>query len=373
MSVWIAVAVLAFVASWATTLVLARKGSAIALDVPNHRSLHDGEIPRTGGMGILAGLGVALMVERLAFGGIATGSREMGAVLLAAAGAALVFLADDLEGLPILFRLVVQFALAGATVWVAELWRLPIPAAPWIATTVAVLAVVWMMNLYNFMDGMDGFAAGMTITGFGVLALLGFRAGESSLGLVALAAAAAGAGFLPLNRPVAKIFMGDGGSVTLGFLAGALALFGVSRGVFSIWVPVLAFSPFILDATFTLLKRALAGKKVWLAHREHLYQRLVLSGWSQGRAVALEYAFMGMGLAAALAFDRLPGWGQASVLTGWALGFTVFALFVSRRESASAAGTLIAPATPSLTPPPSDVVEALAEPASGDRRRAVSA
>ena len=83
--------------------------------------------------------------------------------------------------------------------------------------------------------------------------------------------------------------MGDAGSITLGFLAGTLTLLGFRDGMFELWVPIILFSPFIVDATVTLLRRAFRGEKVWQAHREHYYQRVVLSGWSHRRTVLAEY------------------------------------------------------------------------------------
>lgn len=108
------------------------------------------------------------------------------------------------------------------------------------------------------------------------------------LGIGVLVAMSA-SGFLAHNFPPARIFMGDAGSITLGFLAGTLMLLGVHDAMFEVWVPIIVFSPFIVDATVTLLRRALRGKKVWQAHREHYYQRIVLSGWSHRRTVLAEY------------------------------------------------------------------------------------
>jgi UDP-N-acetylmuramyl pentapeptide phosphotransferase/UDP-N-acetylglucosamine-1-phosphate transferase len=92
--------------------------------------------------------------------------------------------------------------------------------------------------------------------------------------------------------PPAKIFMGDVGSISLGFLAGTLSVVGISAGVFDVWVPILIFSPFIVDATATLFRRLFQWKKIWLPHREHYYQRLVLSGWGRKKTIWAEYVLM---------------------------------------------------------------------------------
>ena len=329
-------AVVAVFASWLTTRLLRRNGGTLGLDVPNHRSLHEEEVTCKGGVGILVGVAAAVAVERLLFGGTVTATRELSIILLAAMGIAIVFVVDDLKGLPIHFRLGVQFTLAGAAVIATGLWQVPVLglAASWITAALAVLGIVWMMNLYNFMDGMDGFAGGMTVSGFAVMSILSIQAGETALGLASLAVVGGTLGFLPHNwpKPKAKIFMGDGGSVTIGFLAAVFGLFGVLRGAFSLWVPLLAFSPFILDASYTLFKRTVQRKRIWLAHREHLYQRLVLSGWSHRRTLALEYGMMAAAAVASLMYDSLPSGIQSAILIGWALAFGGFVVFVTRRD-----------------------------------------
>src|SRR5690606_40701725 len=98
--------------------------------------------------------------------------------------------------------------------------------------------------------------------------------------------------FLIHNWPPARLFMGDAGSVGLGFLLGAMSLQGIERGVFGWWLPALAFLPFIADATFTLAGRLRRGHRPWEAHREHLYQRLVLAGRPVGKVLVIEFLLM---------------------------------------------------------------------------------
>src|SRR5207248_1198403 len=121
---------------------------------------------------------------------------------------------------------------------------------------------------------------GMTVLGFGIFGVIALNGGHRAFAMVSFLIMAASGGFLVHNMPPARIFMGDVGSAPLGFLAGGLALKGIHDDVFDFWVPVLVFSPFIADATTTLLRRLMRGEKVWQAHREHYYQRLVLSGWT---------------------------------------------------------------------------------------------
>jgi UDP-N-acetylmuramyl pentapeptide phosphotransferase/UDP-N-acetylglucosamine-1-phosphate transferase len=157
---------------------------------------------------------------------------------------------------------------------------------------VLLLAIAWLTNLYNFMDGSDGLAGGMAVVGFGTYGLAAWLGGNLELELLAWSIAAAAAGFLIFNFPPAKIFMGDVGSIPLGFLAGALGVAGWLQGLWPLWFPLIVFAPFIVDASVTLLRRALRRERIWQAHREHYYQRLILSGWSHRKTAIWEYALM---------------------------------------------------------------------------------
>ncbi|GDX89481.1 hypothetical protein LBMAG45_13370 [Nitrospirota bacterium] len=198
----------------------------------------------------------------------------------------------------------------------------------WIAVPLTVMFLVWMANLYNFMDGMDGFAGGMTVLGCGLLGYLAWQAHHPVIAVIAILQSAAAAGFLVHNLPPAKIFMGDVGSVSTGFLVAALIVLGCRDGVFDLWVPLIIFSPFILDATVTLVWRALRHEKVWEAHRDHYYQRLVIGGWSHKRTVFLAYGLMALcGVFALLYQYAVEAW-RSAILGGWVMLFVVLALAV---------------------------------------------
>ncbi len=238
--------------------------------------------------GLLAG------VALVALAGL--GSVPLGAALAGAGGLALVGLADDRFTLSAKLRLLAQLLVAGA--YLALLG----PAAGWLELLALGLGLVWMGNLYNFMDGSDGLAGGMALFGFSAFAVAAALAGQAGLALVCAGVAAAAAGFLIFNFHPARIFMGDVGSVPLGFLAGALGLAGREGGAWPLWFPLLVFAPFILDATVTLLRRALRGERIWQAHRTHYYQRLVQMGAGHRRTALLAYALMAVaGTAAVLA------------------------------------------------------------------------
>ena len=135
-----------------------------------------------------------------------------------------------------------------------------------------------MTNLYNFMDGMDGLAGGMGVFGFGFLGLAGWLHGDTGFAVQSWVIAAAALGFLRFNFPPAQIFMGDAGSTVFGFLAAVFILQAQRRGLLPVWCGILIFSPFVVDATVTLIRRVLRGDAIWIAHRSHYSQRLVTLG-----------------------------------------------------------------------------------------------
>jgi UDP-N-acetylmuramyl pentapeptide phosphotransferase/UDP-N-acetylglucosamine-1-phosphate transferase len=186
-----------------------------------------------------------------------------------------------------------------------------------------IAGVVWVTNLYNFMDGADGVAGGMAVIGFGAYTLAALSAGHASLAVAGAALAAANLAFLLHNFHPARIFLGDVGSIPLGFLAAALGLQGWRDDVWPLWFPLLVFGPFIGDATLTLLKRAARREPVWRAHREHYYQRMVRMGLGH-RATAL----IGYGAMLACAGAALAGRGQPSALQAAAFGGGVLVLAV---------------------------------------------
>jgi UDP-GlcNAc:undecaprenyl-phosphate GlcNAc-1-phosphate transferase len=192
------------------------------------------------------------------------------------------------------------------------------------------LAVVWMTNLYNFMDGSDGLAGGMAAIGFGALALAAWLGDAPGLAAFSAAIAAAALAFLCYNFPPARLFMGDAGSIPLGFMAAALGILGAQQKVWPWLFPLLVFSPFILDASVTLGRRALRGEKIWQAHRSHYYQRVVLLGASHRQLVLAAYGLMLAGAALAFTLLALPQ-HTAWLLALWAAIFMLIFLTIDRR------------------------------------------
>jgi len=319
---------LAFAIAFFLSRRLARAADLPGLvDYPNARSLHQRPVPRTGGLAMLAGMTVGMSPAMFAI--TDPPLRIFGFVLAGLAPLALVSLVDDRQGVAARWRILVHL-LAAVSLLAAgldpdhlELPGLAWPVSVWATIFLTLLFIVWMINLYNFMDGMDGFAAGMAVIGFSTLAWLG-RADEP-FASICLIVAAASAGFLAHNFPPAKIFMGDTGSTALGFLAAACSLWGSKSGLFPFWVAILVFSPFIADATVTLLRRLLRGEKIWEAHRTHYYQRLVLLGWGHRRTVLAEYALMLACAGSAVLAIHLSPVGQAVLAVGW---ITIYGLLM---------------------------------------------
>lgn len=331
--------ILAVLAAFATAFILddylSRPGSGSRiLDHPNVRSLHSRPIPRTGGLAVLAGIGTGVPVIW-----IGMDDPYRGGIIILGAGLAplaLVSFLDDRMGVSARWRILVHL-LAASTLLVVglvpgqfDLPGLDFPLPAWIAILLTLLFTVWLINLYNFMDGMDGFAGGMAVIGFSTLAWLGWA--DAGFATLCLTVAAASAGFLIHNFPPAKIFLGDTGSTSLGFLAAACSLWGSKSGLFPFWVTILVFSPFIVDATVTLLRRLLRGEKIWEAHRSHYYQRLVLLGWGHRRTVLAEYALMLACAGSALLAVRLSSVGQAALAAGWLFIFGLLMGGVRRLE-----------------------------------------
>ena len=290
--------------------------STLALDHPTPRSLHEAPVPRTGGLGLHAG-------AQLALGIIAPNLPA--ALWIAFIVLLLVSFLDDLREIPALWRLVAHLAACGLLVAAVLPGEYGILLA-----AAATLAIAWMANLYNFMDGSDGLAGGMAVIGFSIYGAAAWQAGSTEFALVNFSIAAAAAGFLAFNFHPARIFLGDAGAVPLGFLAAALGMIGWLQRDWTWWFPVLVFAPFIVDASVTLARRLLRREKVWEAHRNHYYQRLVRLGWGHRRTALAEYAVMLASGILALAALALPAGLQAALLAVAAVAYLAMISVIER-------------------------------------------
>jgi UDP-N-acetylmuramyl pentapeptide phosphotransferase/UDP-N-acetylglucosamine-1-phosphate transferase len=277
-------AVLSFVVAFVAVRVLLSRFGRFALDQPNERSLHERPVPRTGGVAVLLGAAVSL----------AFGAAPLWLACALALGLAVLSFIDDLGGLPTRARLAVHLAAAGFWTWYVLSPMHPVELA------VLIVAVTWITNLYNFMDGSDGLAGGMATIGFGAYGLAAWWGGDAALAALCVALSAAAFAFLLHNHHPARIFLGDVGSIPLGFLAAALGIVGWRNDLWPLWFPVLVFGPFIADATITLVRRVLRRERVWQAHRDHYYQRMVRMGLGHRGTAWTGYAVMLLCAGAAL-------------------------------------------------------------------------
>ena len=298
----------------AVRLLLSHFGR-FALDEPNERSLHQRPVPRTGGVAVLLGSAAGLALG---------GAQSWLPATLAATLAAVSFI-DDLYGLPSVARLAAHVAAAGLLAWYVLS-----PIDP-LVLALLVLALTWITNLYNFMDGSDGLAGGMAMIGFGAYGFAAWLGDNPGLAALCVAISAASAAFLVHNLHPARIFLGDVGSIPLGFLAGGLGMLGWREDLWPLWFPVLVFGPFIADATITLVRRLLRGQRVWQAHREHYYQRMVRMGLGHRGTAWVGYAVMVLCACAAL-LGRGQGPGvQAAVFFGTSALLGALAIWVDLR------------------------------------------
>ena len=268
------------------------------LDHPNARSSHTVPTPRGGGVAVIAAsllvTAVAVLVglvhtpDAITFG--------VGVCVLGAVG-----WLDDTRNLKAGIRLAVHVAVAAWTVYM--LGGFPVMrfgdaalAIGAIGYVLAILGIVWSINLFNFMDGIDGLAASQAVVIFSAVGVLLSMRGEYSLATIAALAGAASGGFLVWNWPPAKIFLGDVGSGPIGYLIAALALASENRQS----VPLLAFAivygVFVTDASVTLFRRFRRGARVTEAHRDHAYQRLTRL-WGSHKPVTASTALVTVVLA----------------------------------------------------------------------------
>jgi UDP-N-acetylmuramyl pentapeptide phosphotransferase/UDP-N-acetylglucosamine-1-phosphate transferase len=313
------------------------------LDVPNARSSHTIPTPRGGGV-VLVLVALIGTVAGVALGAVSWRPELLwvGAAALAVAAVSWV---EDLHRVPLGVRLAVQAAAAiAAVVALGGPHPIAVPLVGALGPSVSssVLEVVWIVglaNAFNFMDGIDGIAGGQALVaavGWMLLAASG-----SSLQWIAMLLAAGSLGFLFFNSPPAKLFMGDVGAVFMGYTLAVLPLVAGRSEPRIAFAGVLLVWPFLFDTAFTLVRRLAKRENVMAAHRSHLYQRLVIAGWSH-TSVSMLYgglALVGVGMAALwTAGGRSAGAIVTAVIGITAVGLWALTLVVegaSARRNAS--------------------------------------
>lgn len=297
------------------------------LDAPNERSSHRVPVPRLGGMAILLGsaAGGLLLIPRPSYDMALIGSMSL---LMATMG-----LVDDLRPVGVLPRYLAQLVAAGAiATWMKPTVGLSLPfwdvglegILSMVVSAVFILAVV---NALNFLDGIDGIAAGVAMT----LAIAALLLNNFSLLAIMVPLIASLAGFLCWNINPASIFMGDGGSQFVGFVIAVGLLYRSDRHVD--FVPVLiCLLPLFADTGFTLLRRLFAGQNVFQAHREHLYQRMVRAGYAHRSVANLYYVLTVTCVLLAYGYRGGGPFEQSLILLGSFLASLVFIVAVFAME-----------------------------------------
>ena len=302
--------IVSFAFTFATTPLVRRFAFKIgAIDIPkDNRRMHKKPTPRIGGLAIIFGFTVATLC-------FAQPSRQLYGTLAGAAIIAVMGVIDDCKNLPAKLKFVIQIIAALVVVFAGDIkidvftnpnflsdnpyWVLP----EWLSVTLTVIWIVFITNAVNFIDGLDGLAAGVSAIMSISLVFISISVGEYSIAILGIALMGSCFGFLPFNFNPAKIFMGDTGSTFLGFMLATLSIQGVfkSYAVISFAVPLLILGLPLFDALFAMIRRILRGQSPMTADRGHLHHRLVDMGFSQKQTVFILYAISGvLGITAVL-------------------------------------------------------------------------
>ncbi|MBP9722250.1 MAG: glycosyltransferase family 4 protein [Gammaproteobacteria bacterium] len=295
-----------FILATSSTFALIKLSNKLnIIDIPNDRSLHTKPVPRTGGIAIIVTFLLAITrliyLPSLSSQNFITLSPELYYLILATGVIALISFIDDCINLSNKFKLIIHLAIItyllkkGLVLNLSSI--LNISNLPYLiyltyfAYFCSAFFILWLSNLYNFMDGLDGFASGMTVIGFGALSLISWHNDNQNLAIINLIISIAACGVLVFNFPPAKIFLGDNGSASIGFFAAGMAILAHNQHAVSIWQSIIIFSPFITDASITLIKRLLRKENIFKAHRTHYYQQLALK-IGHKKTVLLSYGLM---------------------------------------------------------------------------------
>jgi UDP-N-acetylmuramyl pentapeptide phosphotransferase/UDP-N-acetylglucosamine-1-phosphate transferase len=295
-----------------------------ALARPNARSSHKKPTPQGGGIAVIAAAIAVFAVVRgllpLPFGG------ELLTVLIATTFIALVGLLDDLKPIPVVPRLLLQLVAVSAVILAMAVDARTIPSIPfWFERVLLVLAGLWYVNLTNFMDGLDWMTVAEIVpvtAALGAFGWFGYLPHDATM--IALALGGALIGFAPFNRPVAKLFLGDVGSLPIGLLTGwCLLQLATSGGFFTALILPLYY---LADATITLARRLFNGEAVWDAHRSHFYQRATDNGFSVIKVVTSVFILnIVLAILAALSLQMTSLYGKILLLI-FAAGCTAIVL-----------------------------------------------
>ncbi|MHB1391168.1 MAG: glycosyltransferase family 4 protein [Thermoleophilia bacterium] len=327
-------AVIAFLVAAAIVFVITPTVGSIArlvgaMDEPDARKIHDDPIPRLGGLAIFFGFIIpALLFLEL--------SKQMKGVLVGASLITLFGAVDDLRGTGPMTKFVGQFAAAGCLVWYGihiDYITLPFVGSldliPALAIPLTLLWTVALINIVNFIDGMDGLAAGVCTIASGTFAVIAISMGRPGAGILAAILAGTTLGFLRHNFFPASIFMGDSGSMLLGFILAAVTVHGVLKSVAAVTlvIPLLILGVPIFDLSFAILRRVKNRQNIFRPDRGHLHHRLFNIGFSQRKAVLILYAWCTLMSSLALSMRFAPGFVTV-ILALVAMGVSLYLVYL---------------------------------------------
>ena len=353
----LAMAVAAVVSFASTPLVKTLAYKVGAIDVPkDNRRMHKVPIPRLGGLAIF----LAFLLSVLVFAEI---DRQMLGILLGAVMIVILGVMDDIMALKALPKLLVQIAAAAVAVYhgcVIQFFSNPNVFSEttyinlgWLSYPVTIIWIVAITNAVNFIDGLDGLAAGVSAISTAALTVIALMVAETNVAIILSALFGACLGFLPYNMNPAKIFMGDTGATFLGFMLATLSVTGLFKmyAIISFAVPFLILGVPIFDICFAFLRRIAKGQSPMTADRGHFHHRLIDMGFSQKQSVAIAYMLTAiLGLAAVLLTSS--GELKALILIGaiFVVGAIGVKLIFAARDTSAAAKSEADTQTPPVQP-----------------------
>jgi len=327
-------AIIAFVIAAAIVFMVTPTVGSIArfmgaMDEPDERKIHEDPVPRLGGLAIFFGFIIpALLFLEL--------TNEMKGVLVGASVITLFGAVDDLRGTSPLVKFSGQLIAAGCLVAYGvrvDYFTLPligsIDLAPALAIPLTLLWVVALVNIVNFIDGMDGLAAGVCTIAAGTFAVIAISLGRPGAGILAAILAGTTLGFLRHNFFPASIFMGDSGSMLLGFVLAAVTVHGVLKSVAAVTlvIPLLILGVPIFDLSFAILRRVKNRQSIFRPDRGHLHHRLFNIGFSQRKAVLVLYSWCTLMSSLALSMRFAPGFVTV-ILAAVAIGVSLYLVYL---------------------------------------------
>lgn len=296
-----AVAMLVSLFIMPTVIMLARRTGA--MDAPNARKVHKKPIPRIGGLGIYAGFMAAIIFIALKFGLDGEQFKETVGLLTSGSLIVALGLVDDYKNLPAKLKLLGQICAAAVLVFVFGV-RIDFVTDPFgdyiylehLAIPATMFWLVGLTNTVNLIDGLDGLAAGVAAIASVTIMLIALEQNFILVAVLTAALAGAAVGFLKYNFHPAEIFMGDTGSMFLGFMLAGISVTGAVKSVATIAlvVPVFALGLPILDTTFAIIRRLRGGVPIFKPDKGHLHHRLLNVGFTQRQAVLLMYVISAM-------------------------------------------------------------------------------